>query len=836
MNVNDWRKVVINGLAATAVVVLSSACSSTSGCAGCNTSTIPGGFPAKKTFSNGVQLRVSQSGLTFLESNLQPLIAAAMPTGLSFAIPPTGCSGSGSSQFKICCKTAVKCNATAEITTGKITPAKPNKVKVNINAKFWTGSGKGSTKKVMKIPVGVSFLGVNLTCDMTFDTTGSKGKLPTATIAADMTMTVAKTDPKKMTLVAGSVDIKNLEAADLTISGSNVICTAFNTFLQTPGVFKTFEPMIKSSLLKPVQDTLNQEIKKLALGMEGRMDLSSQLASFSPSTTAVLDFFFWAGGYGDATESPTAGLSIGALAGFEAGATTKCVPDCEKAGATCKKPTVPTIAKSATFQKNKDPKGNDFHLGIGVHRAAVEQGAYAFYKSGGLCLDVGSETISMVSSGTLAALLSSINVLTGGDNVPARIAIRPKAPPTVTVGKGTYTSSGGTVTITDPLLTLTMKGLAVEFYIMADQRMVRIFTVSGDLAIPVLLYPDAKGKLQPVLGDLSKAFTNLKVTNNDLITEPAATITMLMPTLLGLATSQLAGALPSVDIPSFQGLKLVLGKDAITGVDKASSGTGYDFLAIFAKLAKGSTTTTPSPWLESRGSGPAGVMPRAWLNTLDVPSLDDVRSGRAAAEGRLPTAVLDVSAAVPAEVAGQPLEYAYRLDGGLYTGWISGDKVVIRSAALWLQGTHTVDVLARVKDAPWLVAERPARVSLTVDLQAPRVSLSRDGQAVRVSADDLVDGPDALEQSWSVNGSPFGPFGRRTEVVAPADTEVAVQVRDRAGNIGHARLAGQGASTWTEPEQPELAGGCAVAHGTAGGWALWALLALAVVRRRRRLS
>ena len=703
-------------LGALALTVVAACSSSGSGCAGCNTETIPGGFPAAKTFERAMMAQVSETGLTFLEQNIGSLVAGFMPNGLSFDIPATGCNDP-SATMKMCCGTGLTCKATAEITSAKLDPKKPNKLSATINAAAWTGTGTVAKKTITKLPVTVSIAGLEVKCDMVLDAT--KGAKKSLGITTTVTFDVAKTAPNKTTLSVSGTDLKDLEAADITVSGTNALCAGFNALLQTPGVLKQLMPLFKSSLITPIEAELKKQLAAQSLGQEGRIDLGAAMAAFSPSTSGKLDYFVWAGGYAEAQETPE-GLSLGVLGGFEPAAVSTCVPDCEATGATCAPPTAETIGRSTALESGKDAAGKAYHLGVGIHRYTLARAGYALYRSGALCLEVGTATSSVISSGTFALFLPSLKTLTEGKNVPVTLALRPQKPPTFTLGAGTYTTdSSGKPKITDPLLTLTLPDLAIDFYAMADERFIRVFRVTGDMAIPLLLFPDGKGKLTPVIGDLSTAFSNLKVSANELLSEDSKKISDLIPTLIGLATSFIGDAIKPIDIPAIQGLDLQLGPGSITSIDKDSAGK-YKLLALFAKLAKAKTTTTTSLPL------PAGRSPEVELETLATVAgvmPGELRDNRIRPEGA-PTVLLDVQAVLPPALAGQTVEYTYKLDGGFYRLWTTGPRLTIQDPLLWLAGPHKVEVAARIKGSPETLDSTPARVSfnITDDHTSPAVA------------------------------------------------------------------------------------------------------------------
>src|SRR5204862_138753 len=104
--------------------------------------------------------------------------------------------------------------------------------------------------------------------------------------------------------------------------------------------------------------------------------------------------------------------------------------------------------------------------------------------------------------------------LVGGQSSPIILSLRPQQPPTFTLGAGSFNDDG---TINDPLLTLNMPALEIDFYAMVDQRFSRMFTVRTDVALGIGLQLNAQGQITPVIGDTTNAFTNVTVTNSDML-------------------------------------------------------------------------------------------------------------------------------------------------------------------------------------------------------------------------------------------------------------------------------------------------------------------------------
>ena len=800
--------------AGACLLIIVAACSSSgsSGCAGCaGSTTIPGGFPASARMDNGAQVRLSQGGMTFLEQNLSSLITTLVPGGLSFAIPPTGCSSS----TKVCCNSGAKCKADITLSKTTLTPTPSSTIKAKIDAIIKTSK--------MQVSAKVLF---TFTCDIAFDST--KSNPSTVGLATDVDLVVQANNQNKMAVKMGDPTISNFDTGDLKVSGSAWYCTVGDFLLKVPGLNTLIENEVKKQLKSTMNTALNTALKDLPLGQESRMDVGTLLASVSPRTTGIMDYSIWAGGHAKAEQS---GMSIGAMAGFVAPTHNPCVPDCSKPAGKCSKPQKTAISWSTSFKGNKRPDGKDFHVGIGLHRQALDHAAYAFYDSGGLCLDIGSSTVPQLTSSIFTLLLPSLKTLTEGKNTPLVLAIRPRKPPTITLGKGTYTTdSKGVPTITEPLLNLKAKDLAIDLYLMGDERYFRAFTIVTDMEIPVLLYANSKNQLQPMIGDLTKALSNIRLENNELMTEKPSVVTGLLPTLISMASGMLGDAIAPIDLPAVSGIKLILDSGSITSVDKNS--TGYEMLAIFAKLGI-SKTSSPAP-----SPSPAMPDPRppvetlASIDTFIVPPTDGFRL-RADGNNHGPTLILSLDAVVPPEHAGKQLEFAYRVDGGLYRSWTSARLLTINDPLFMVQGRHTVEVMARVAGEYMTLDPTPEKIQLLIDTVAPTAKLVRTSGGVKVVAEDMVASTTELQVSWSVGGGPFSDYGRQLDAAVPEGVEVAVRVKDPAGNVTTASLASDEA--WSEETPDDLtAGGCQVGGVGQNAGTLLPLLGLLLLGWRRR--
>lgn len=83
-------------------------------------------------------------------------------------------------------------------------------------------------------------------------------------------------------------------------------------------------------------------------------------------------------------------------------------------------------------------------------------------------------------------------------------------------------------------------GLELDLYALLEERFVRLFTVSVDLAVPLGLRTDGCAGVTPLVGTLTGAVTNVHVTNSELLAETRASLEGLVPALLTLAEPALA--------------------------------------------------------------------------------------------------------------------------------------------------------------------------------------------------------------------------------------------------------------------------------------------------------
>jgi hypothetical protein len=307
------------------------------------------------------------------------------------------------------------------------------------------------------------------------------------------------------------------------------------------------------------------------VGVQGKLDVGALLSSLSADQSADMDTLAVLGGYAEVT-TPQTGLSLGMLGGGQGDPHSTCVPMVPA-------PMTPVVPKWMEETAEVEPRDMmPFHVGIGIHQSHLDTMGWAAFDSGALCLNVGTPKVALLDAATLSVLMPSLADLTHAGDAPAFLIMRPAMPPTFTIGQGTFNvDMNGNKTIKDPLLTVALPQLSIDFYIWIDERYVRVMTLTGDLTIPLSLDIDGMGRIVPLLGDLSKALTNAQVTHSELLAESPDKLKASFPMLLGLAVGQVGGAIKPFALPSLMGLNL-----SIVGIEPTDNQT---FVSFFANMA-----------------------------------------------------------------------------------------------------------------------------------------------------------------------------------------------------------------------------------------------------------
>jgi len=709
------RRSATRGLVVVIAIVFAFSCSGGGGCSGCGITPIPGGFPAAKRVANAGQARVTSTALAKLTADpgalLGTVLGSAAGSG-TISFPVESCSSS----LSVCCDSngnmLPNCGpVNIAIDTLQITPqtvAAPNgAVQVTVNARVKSAN-----------PLTVTVLGF-ATCTVALDTTAGTDGNPDLTLSAPITLD--QDGPTGTTKIAvGSASISGIGSGDL-VFGPNSLCQSIGSFVP----ISTLEGFFTGPITDAISGALAATCKKCVtnadcgfgntvtcsqgtcmegsacyqeVGIDGQLAASSLFASFSPGTSGGLDLYEVAGGYSTTSGADANGISLGLLGGMEPAGSAR-----DMCGPPATEPAMISIPRSPTFEGNTY-QGSAFDFGIGIHKSQLAQLAYAGYEGGVFCLTLTHDKISQLDTDTIGLLSRSLTKLVENDS-PMAIGLRPQSPPTITLGKNTFTTNGsGDRVLQDPLLDVKFSALELDFFAEVDYQWIRVFTVVADVDLPVGIDTGMGGaKLTPVLGDTTNAFSNVSVKNSEAVTESPDTLASLFPTLLGLVLPQLSSALPSIAIPSLAGINLTV--DAVTAVDDLDNdGTG-DFLAIFADIA-----------------APAMNVVRPHT-TIDVTSVDEpdtaiARDATKWASSAPPRIVLSLGA-LGYDPAGQDpsrLEFSLRIDRGVWTPWSKNPNPALSPRTFWLPGIHDIEVRSRLAGQPDTVDLTGARISVPIGI------------------------------------------------------------------------------------------------------------------------
>jgi hypothetical protein len=674
---------------AVAIVIASGGCGG--GCSGCGITPIPGGFALAKRTVNAGQVRVSTSGIAKITADpaavLGPLIGGATNGVIEFPAP-VSCGGS----TPLCCDdngNAIPNCGPIDIDLNQRTGDSPrlvlapggagNQLAVTIRARI---------KTVHNLAVTV----IGQHCTIGIDTT----KTGTQDLTVTTTVTFSQDTTTNVTGIAATgTAISNLDSGDLSWGG-DFLCLAGNII-----PISTVEGL----LVSPIESAINGATCKTCmavadcpqgatactggtcmigsacqqeLGIDGRMAASALFGSLSPGTTGALDLYEVAGGYA-VTNEAGGGLSLGLLGGMEPGGTPR-----DMCGPAATEPAfVTTAVRSNYFSGNTRPDTNAaFDAAIGLHKSQIAQLAFGGYEGGLFCLTIGHNTVAQLTTDTISLLSRSLGKLVES-NAPMALGLRPQSPPVITLGKNTFTTDANNMTtLADPLLDIKFTGMEIDFFASVDDQYIRVFTVVSDVHLPIGLQADAGGKLTPVLGQISDAFTNVSVKNSEAVSESPADLASLFPTLLNLVLPQLSGGLSAISLPNIGGLALSV--NDITSVDdKDGDGVG-DFLAIYANLV------------------PVAMAAQHLETTFDITSIEEpseaIAKSPAKWRANRPSAVtLALGARSPSGAPEtRPLEFSLRIDEGSWTAWSKNPRPTLSPPTFWLPGVHHIEARARL--------------------------------------------------------------------------------------------------------------------------------------------
>ncbi|MBX3230249.1 MAG: hypothetical protein KIT84_24545 [Labilithrix sp.] len=798
---------------------------------------LPGGFPANRSVENAATVRISKPGLAFVEQNLAGIASTALeaPGGIvDFPVPTfdfdSTVSGRACPDGPDPTARPPRCIAQANVGAAKfqIDAVTPNALRVKATLPL----------KLDDIPVAITSpsigtvhigYGANTSCDAEKPNVTPKDLPLTITIPIAAETVSPRQGYSKVDVDGAVVDLSELKSDDVRICATcgifpasfcnSVLNSAFLKGAIVDRIKGSLDEQLKTALkdylctapnptLVPacpldsapdaeskycVYDADKTKCVPTLLGTDAHVDLGGFLASVSPTTAGGIDF--GVASFGPMKPLPSLpeaagrtpnGITLGMVGGVLPQPLSKCVPQ-----ALALPPTgIPVPDELAPAAA--EPAGTP-HVGVALSGRFLEYAFTNVYNAGLLCLGVSTEQFDLLKSGILSILIPSMKTLTFDQaDAAAAIATRPQKPPVVKLG-------GGTDPKTDPLLTLVVPSLAIDFYVWSFDRYARVFTYTADLTVPVTLMT-ASGGIVPSIGEVT--VTNGVVTNGDtLLLDNPATVAESVSAIVGSLSQQLVGAgLAPISLSgAVSSLGLDLAVDKIARLQKGSD----EFVGVFA------TFTKPAPKLvpDTRG--------KLIGKEVDPKGLDG---------SHLPALAL----AFESSIADRPIEYSWWIDNGTRSPWSREANPVLRTQQLLLQGRHVLRVTSRIVGDVASEDPTPAEIPFTIDGLAPIAKLTHEDGARRVEAWDLVSTNDALRARVRTGDGAFGAWQPLAALSLPAGDAIEVEVADEEGNVAALRDAAPA---------PRAASGCSSSGGSASaGGVLLLAAALALALRRRRVA
>jgi MYXO-CTERM domain-containing protein len=577
--------------------------------------------------------------------------------------------------------------------------------------------------------------------------------------------------------------------------------------------------------LTPTIDDQIQDMLPDPLGIEGRVDIGGLVGGVSPGTDAAIEARIVPGGY---VRLRGGGMSVGLITGLNADEDPATrAPDLDSEPHFCVPPlpapdfasppaSLPGTARGTfTLQPAEEflgaPEPAD-DLVVGISETTLDLGGHHAVTSGAMCLGVGTTLIRQLNLGTFSLLVPSLATLGEAEN-PVLLVTRPQRALDLSIGDGTTES---------PAVSVAIEDMEVDVYVFVYERYTRAFTMRLDLTVGInLAFAQEAGQpatVTPELVGLSADEIEVTVLNSEFVSESAADLEAVLPTVFDLAVGLLGDGLGAIDVPDVAGFRL-------TNLRIQKVTTSEDeFMAIYASLGSAAQLQAALP------------RPEARLLSVETPPPSEVRLALAGEpSARLPTVTIAVPSRDP---QGRALEHAWRLGGGLWRPYASGDRLTIADRAFAWQGAYTIEVRSRVA-GDYTTTSKPASIEVLIDSVPPHVLVENailDDAGFDVPVRDLVSPRGELEVAWgrpgddapSTDWSTSSRLDRETLDDLVAGGEVAIWVRDPAGNqqVVLAPVPFHG--------QAEGGCGCDARRGPSPGGLLLLGIAGLVLRRRRR--
>ena len=383
-----WNPRAMVGLAAMALA----ACSS-DGCGCDGLETRP--FPVEhydKTTPTSTQIRVTPTGLGFIEDNLEPLIGEALPGGLNFCLPKDVGGGTElcmegfqSQTQEICDDGSEGCQLSFDIGSARLVPTPPSTLLVDVTL--------SNVNPTIPFKATNIVFGLDIECDVTIHQRGMSSSTPT-TINAKLPVNFdidQSSALKDLRINTGEVDLDLSEAAfDFDSGGGRgkncglaqgavAVFRGIIIDLVKPQLQEALDGALRENLCKPCDGAPGQcsdratcdtdeglclvngtsECEPLPLGIEGGLQLGTLIGDFTQEPDAEVDLLIRVGDHARAND----GLELAARTGFQQTELSDCAP--VNLGS---RPPFAAIPLSPTINGNTNPRTNQpFMVGVGLH-------------------------------------------------------------------------------------------------------------------------------------------------------------------------------------------------------------------------------------------------------------------------------------------------------------------------------------------------------------------------------------------------------------------------------------------------------------------------------------
>jgi hypothetical protein len=528
----------------------------------------------------------------------------------------------------------------------------------------------------------------------------------------------------------------------------------------------------------------NYNCEPIPLAISGEMDVSrlTEKVGFPPDSK--LDVFAGLGSKSGAGSVDATGLQLAAQVGTAPASNilSLCVPPALPG------PAVVPPPMDFEASANKPAGVTAYDAGMSLASAMLNRGFLDAYSAGLLCVAVTNKTTAFISSGLFKTFLPSLGLVTGNKDVPMMILLRPTQPPYVRVGRNTTkTNPDGSTSPDDPLVTLSLKQMNLDFYALIDERQVRIFTLQADMQLPLGMrtFADPNADtLQPVLGGLDTLLTNISALSpdggtygaSDMLAEDPGVVKDLLGAAVRLAQPLLAGVIKPIALPTMLGLRF--GIQGVAGAAPMADvvNDGYHHLALWAKVNECGTACAP-----------VTVRTEARVANMFLP--DNIKEIR---EGRRPTLEVALSAR-----NARRAEFSYRVDGSLWSPWIGNiSRLTLRDPLFLVPGHHLVEITSREAGDDHTMDPEPVAVDFFVSYESPAASLlQRPDGAVVTRAHSAASKDEALFYSYLIDGEhawsrPGPPHAFTLDELRGRG--LTVSVFDEAGRATQARFGDDG--------------------------------------------